>query len=128
MGDFLDFLAISDEEVFEGTYYKRKPLTPTERGEPFRYDIVNDSDRAYAKLLDNMKTERTMLTIKTNDNCGFKIKGYIATQDGELWQINSFIKKLNKPENKQALRIIKETIETEWIIRLIQVDNPWGLK
>lgn len=126
--DFLDFLTIKDEEVLSGNYYEEYPMLPSDASEPFQYDIVEETDRSYIKLLDTIKGERAVCTIKTNDNCGFKINGYIATQDGLFWQITGVLKKLVKEDNKQALRILKQSIETEYIIRLIGVDNPKGLK
>jgi hypothetical protein len=126
--DYLDLLAVSDEEVLSGTYYKRRPKTINDTGDEFHYDIVNDHDENYSKLLDSIETTKAIQTIKTNDDCGFKVKGYVVTQTGELWQITGFVKRLVKPENKQALRLLKETIETEYVIRLMEVDNPWGLK
>ena len=128
MRDFLDFLHIQDEEVLSGTYYARLPITSQDAGEPFQYDIVDDNDKTYSLLLNNIQTEQSIQTIKTSDASGFKVKGYVVTQDGALWQITGIIKKLSKPENKQALRILTETVESEYIIRLIQVDNPMGLK
>ena len=128
MRDFLDFLHIQDEEVLSGTYYARLPITSQDAGEPFQYDIVDDNDKTYSLLLNNIQTEQSIQTIKTSDASGFKVKGYVVTQDGALWQITGIIKKLSKPENKQALRILTETVESEYIIRLLQVDNPMGLK
>ena len=128
MRDFLDFLHIQDEEVLSGTYYARLPITSQDAGEPFQYDIVDDNDKTYSLLLNNIQTEQSIQTIKTSDASGFKVKGYVVTQDGALWQITGIIKKLSKPDNKQALRILTETVESEYIIRLIQVDNPMGLK
>ena len=126
--DFLELLAIKDEEVLTGTYYARRTKTPNDGGITFNYDIANDIDRNYARLLDALETENATQTIKTNDADGFKVKGYIATQDGSFWQITGITKRLAKPENKQALRFLKQTAETEYIIRLIEVENPWGLK
>lgn len=128
MRDFLDFLHIQDEEVLSGTYYARLPKTSQDAGEPFQYDIVDDNDKTYSLLLNNIQTEQSIQTIKTSDASGFKVKGYVVTQDGALWQITGIIKKLSNPNNKQALRILTETVESEYIIRLIQVDNPMGLK
>ena len=128
MRDFLDFLHIQDEEVLSGTYYARLPITSQDAGEPFQYDIVDDNDKTYSLLLNSIQTEQSIQTIKTSDASGFKVKGYVVTQDGALWQITGIIKKLSNPNNKQALRILTETVESEYIIRLIQVDNPMGLK
>lgn len=126
--DFLDFLTVKDEEVLTGTYYKRKPITTDDGGLPFSYDIVNESDRTYSTMLNTLQTEQAVQTIVTNDLVGFKVKGYVVTQDGILWQITGIVKRLVKAENKQALRILKQTIDTEYVIRLIAVDNPMGLK
>lgn len=126
--DFLDLLTIKDEEVLTGTYYNRRPKTTADVGISFSYDIVDVSDRNYSKLLDNLQTEQVMQTIKTNDLCGFKTKGYVVTQDGRFWTITGIIERLVKRENKQALRVLRQTIETEYVIRLLQVDNPKELK
>lgn len=126
--DFLSFTNLKDEEVLTGRYYKRRPVTPQDESKEFSYDIVDESDRTYTKILDNLQTELSLLTIKTNDMCGFKAKGYVSTQDEKLWQIQGIIKRIVRPENKQALRILKETNETEYVLRMTEVYNPWGLK
>jgi hypothetical protein len=126
--DFLSFTNIKDEEVLSGTYYSKRPLTPQDAGKNFSYDIVNENDRAFSKVLDNLRTVKSLQTIKTNDMCGFKVNGYVVTQDETLWQIQGIIKRVVNPENKQALRLLKETNETEYVLRLSEVINPWGLK
>lgn len=128
MKDFLDFLQLSDDEVLSGTYYKRLPKTSQDVGVPFQYDIVQDSDKTYSLMLNQIQSEQCVQTIKTNDLIDLKIKGYVVTQDGDFWQITGFIKKPSKPENKESLRILKKSVETEYIIRLLQVDNPMELK
>ena len=128
MDDILDLLNTSTDEVLTGTYYAVIPKTTSDSGVSFQYDIVNENDKSYAKLLDTITTEMTTCTIKTNDNCGFKINGYIATQDDCFWQITGVVKHLVNKNTKQALRLLKETAETDYIIRLIQIPNPRGLK
>lgn len=125
--DFLDFLTIKDEEVYWGTYYSKRPKSYKNHGIGFSYDVVDPNDKNYAKLLENLRADKATLTIKTNDMCGFAIGGYIATQDGEFWQING-ISKRDNPENKQALRNLTFTVNTEFVIRLINVENPMELK
>lgn len=126
--DFLDFLTAKDDEVLTGTYYNRRPKTPKDRGVGFSYDIVDEGDRSYSKLLDSLEAELSLQTIKSKDYCCFKVKGYVVTQEGGLWQITGIIKRLVHPETKEALRILRETASTEYVIRLIEVQNPWGLK
>jgi hypothetical protein len=126
--DILDFLVEREEEVLSGTYYNRMPETTQDVGIPFNYDIVNEKDRRYSTILGNIRADGATSTIKTNDHCGFKINGYIATQDGSFWQVAGLGKHLVKPETKQALRLLKESAETEYVLSLIEVDNPWGIK
>lgn len=123
MKDFLDFLQLSDDEVLSGTYYKRLPKTSQDKGVPFQYDIVQDSDKTYSLMLNQIQSEQCVQTIKTNDLIDLKIKGYVVTQDGKMWQITGIIEKPSKPGNKEALRILKKSVETEYIIRLLQVDK-----
>lgn len=125
--DALDFFHSQREEVLTGTYYPVRPKTDAQHGTEFSYDVVNESDRSYSMLIEALKTDRTVCTIKSSDKINFQIKGYVRTQDGIFWQISGFVKKLIS-QRKQALRILKETVDTEYIIRLIEADNPMGLK
>lgn len=123
-----DTMAIQTDEVLTGTYYERKPILPRDSGLPFKYDIIDESDKSYATLLNNLQSEMMVQTIKTKDKIEFKIKSFIVTQDGILWQISGIIKKLKHENTRQALRITRETVQTTRIIRLIAVENPMDLQ
>lgn len=124
--DFLDLLHIKDEEVLTATYYARRPKTPQDSGVQFDYDIVSEPRSNYGNIISNLNGVLSYQTIRTNDLVDFKVKGYCVTQEGGLWQIEEITKQLVTTNNKQALRNIKQ-IETERILRMIEVDNPWGL-
>lgn len=125
----LDFLKDKSEEYLSANYYPTLPRTPNlAQPRPFNYGIVNESDKSYAKLLDQLQTTMKTMTIHTDDNRGFKIDGYVATQDGSLWVIAGLVESLVNENTKQALRFAKKTIQTRYILRLIGVDNPMGLK
>ena len=124
----LDMLVVKHEEVMTGTFYPNCPKALTDYGIKFKYDIVDERDSSYAKMLENIKTTQSVCTIKTNDMCGYKDLAYVVTQDSRLWQISGVIERLVRPHNKQALRLMKKTADTEYVIRLIGVDNPKGLK
>lgn len=126
--DFLDLLHVKTEEVLKGTYYDRRPITPQDYGKTFDYDIMDEPRTAYYNMLGTLNTTMSTQTIKSTDDVGFKVKGYCVTQEGGLWQIEEIISRIVSPKSKQALRIIKTTIETEYVLRMIKVDNPWGLK
>ncbi len=126
--DFLDLLSIKTEEVLKGTYYDRRPLTPMDYGIKFAYDIMDEPRSSYGNLINVLNTTISYQTIKTNDLCGFKVKGYCATQEGGLWQIQEIEEHLVSKKNKQSLRLVTKSIETVYILRMIKVDNPWELK
>lgn len=126
--DYLSLLKNDEEdEVLTGTYYKIKPITANDTGKEFSYDVVEDASITWGKLLDTLQANSSVVAIKTNDACGFKINGYVALQEGGLYQISNIIKRYNKT-NKQALRFLKQTIDVEYVIRLYEVDNPMELK
>lgn len=127
-GDILDFFKGKEDEPLKGTYYSEKPFTPDADGVRFSYDIVDEPTASYANVLNTLNTELKTQTIKTNDACGFKVKGYCVTQDGGLWQIASVVERIISANNKQALRSQVKTIDTIYVIRLIGVNNPWGFK
>lgn len=122
-----DTFTLHYEEVLTGVYWDVLPKTPNISGTSFQYDIVNDFERNYAKLLDNLQADSTVMTIKTDDDITFKVKGYIKTQDGLFWQVSSFIKGYVNENTKYALRLVKESIQTTKIVRLIQIENPYDL-
>jgi hypothetical protein len=125
----LDFLKDKSEEVLTANYYPALPRVPS-LAQPmlFSYGIVNESDKSYAKLLDQLQTTMKTMTIHTDDDCGFKIDGYVATQDGSLWVIAGLVESLVNENTKQALRFMKKTIQTKYVLRLVGIDNPMGLK
>ena len=124
--DFLDILDVKTNEVFKGKYYKDRPETPADFATEFTYDVVDANDRTYSKVLNNLEVDRGTHSIKTNEYLDFKINAYVITQDGLMWQITSV--QTIPSKNKQAYRYIKRAVGEEYVLRLIQVDNPWGLK
>ena len=125
----LDFLKDKSEEYLSANYYPTLPRTPNlAQPRPFNYGIVDEPDRSYSKVLNELQTTLKTMTISTDDNRGYKVDGYVATQDGSLWAITGVVERLINENTKQALRFAKKTIQTRYILRLIGVDNPMGLK
>ena len=127
MADLLDFLRVRDKEFLTGTYYPVIPTNPTDDGERIHYEEVSGQDKQYAKLLENLEADKVTYVIKTDEEIDFKINGYVATQDGELWQISAILKQSTNYETQDVLRILRASVKTEKIIRLIQIENPWEL-
>ena len=124
--DFLDLMDIKNNEVFNGKYYKDRPQTPLDVPKEFNYDVVNPNDRTYSKILNNLEADNATHAIKTNDFCDFRVNGYVVTHDGLWWQITGF--QVIPSKNKQAYRFMVDVVGTEYLLRLIQVENPMEIK
>lgn len=125
--NIFDFLAVKDEAfVYTGNFYFRKPKTPQDRAIGFTYDIVEDLTKARENVLNSLETANERLAIKTIASINFAVGSYVTTQDGKLWEITEIN---DKPieEYKQASRFFKNSRQ-ETTLRLLRIDNPWGLK
>lgn len=119
--DILDILHVKDEHVLSGTYRDKK------NSEAFYidYEIVTEPVKEYGKIINNLIYSDNSQVMKTCGDFSFKIRGYVSTQDGELWQIIRIQKIVL--ENKEVLRICKENPKTDYILGLLKVDNPMGI-
>lgn len=126
--DLLDILRLKDTEFLTGTYYKNMPDKPTNIGVEFTYEEIDAHNRIYAKILGELESPNSSLAIRTDDDCGFEINGYVCTQGGDLWIVSQVAKRVQNDNTKEALRLLTETVQTEYVIRLIKVDNPWGIQ
>ena len=124
--DYIDILDIEsggrDEFVLSGSY--RDNLK--DKGEYFEYDIVDMPNKSFGSVINNLIDSVNNIVIKTKYNLKFKIKGYIVTQDDELWQIERVLKDTTK--NKENLRVLKDNPSAEFVIGATRVANPMGLK
>lgn len=127
--DFLsEMCAIKDKEYLTGTYYKRITVTTSDGGEKFSYEVLDPHTREYRTVMNNLVVQGNIMAIKTRSTIKFKEKGYIVTQEGNLWQITAITENVQSNRSKQALRFFTETAQTEKTIRMIGVENPRGLK
>ncbi len=127
--DFLsEMCAKKDTEYLTGTWYKRKPVTTSDGGERFTYEMLDNRSREYRTIINTLLVEGKSTAIKTRAAIDFKEKQYIVTQDGQFWQIAAVSENIQAEQSKQALRFFTETAQTEKIIRLINKDNPMELK
>lgn len=126
----LDLLKPHDDEYMTGYYWEKAPRPDQiqEQGrQTFRYSKTSAKQRTFNTVLQNMRLDTERYTIKTYDDCGFKVNGYISTQNGLFWIIEEIIHDEQSAGNEEALLAWKHAIKTEFIIRLRRVDNPWGI-
>ncbi len=127
MFDLLSLLQGKGDKTLTGSYYADIPLKHTSVSQPFDYEILEPSSRAYQMLIGNIEGHSNIIAIKTNDPYNYQPKEHIVLQDGKLYVIESIREDISKA-SKEAFRNFKEIVGVEYILRLIEVENPYGLK
>lgn len=127
MQGYFDFMLPKEQSFFTGTFYKRRPKTTADFGISFGYDLVDDKTHDKTNLIGALETDNERITIKTVEVIDFIVKGYIVTQDGDLWQIDSKTTRVHA-EDKEAYRLWKKPYRRLTTLRLVRVQNPWGLQ
>lgn len=128
MFDFLNCEVLQDDFCMEGNYYARRPVNYTDAPILFTYTQVDPQSKDYNRIMSNIRADSQRCAIRTNTAIDFQVKGYVSTQDGVFWQIESVSKSVEVEKTKEALRVIKEPPAVEYVLRLLAVENPWGLK
>ena len=125
--DLLDILTPHSREVCRGTYYKTKPKGTSDAGAPFSYEYVDPTSWHYQQLFQNVKVaEATTAAIKTKSAVDWKVGGYVKTQDGRFYLIVSVQQDYNAAP-RQAFRIFGQVVGTDYVIRLTEKSEPWGI-
>lgn len=111
-----------------GTFWTSRPDSADMGGIKFTYEYVDTSTRAYRRLFSNMQSfEAGEVAIRTNDLLPWDAKCYFMTADGQLYRILQVQKDFSVAP-KQALRMLSTPLGTEYVIRAVNVENPWGAK
>lgn len=126
MSDILDLLNPKPRFPATGKYYKERPLSPDDGAEQFNYGYVSVYSNTFRRLFGNVQGNEKQTVIRTDDQCDFKNQGFIITQDGEAFEILQ-VEKDYQAAPTQAMRLFGTPVSTEYVIRLIGVDNPWEI-
>ena len=105
--------------VLTGTYREKYKDEPTY----FEYDVVDSPRWNFGELINNLIRDESACVIRTMSPLEWKVNGFVITQDGHAWRITEKIKHATT-KNKDALRIVRENPSAEWVLGLVQVDNP----
>lgn len=135
--DFLDVCTGKYYQYHTGVYYVTLPnpineitspsdLFGFDEGAFFDYEYVDPTEWRYKQLLSNL-TEHTMAsaTIKTKEPIKFNPKGYILLDNGRLCQMLSVTEDTNSA-NREAAILMPVPPGTDYVIRLVEIENPWG--
>lgn len=111
-----------------GTYYP----TQQDVGVPFDYEIIDGKTVDFDTIRNLGVSQFSTTTIKTTDPFWNEVeklskKGYVALQTGGLYEISQIREEMGRT-SKQALRTQTIPLGVEYVIRLVEVDNPYNLK
>ena len=124
---FLEMLAGKSDEFMTGCYYARRPSSGDDGAQRFSYSRLDPYYRSYDVEFGQMRIDKSTYSLKTKTPLEWKVNGYVSTQDGEFFQITEIITDGQTRENEEALRLFKKALGREYTIRLLRVDNPWGI-
>lgn len=134
--DFLDILTGRYYQTHTGRYFEKMPepmlflksqsdLYKLVEGIDLDYEYVDPTEWHYKTLLNNLNdNESASATIKTRTNLPYKVKGIIALDNGRLCSILSVTEDVSAA-SREAARILPIPQGTEYVLRLLQIDNPW---
>lgn len=126
--DSLDLFTPRSRFTATGTFWTKRPDSADTGGAKFNYEYVDTSTRAYRRLISNMQSfEAGEVAIRTNDLLPWNAKCYFMTADGALYRIVD-VQKDYQAAPKQAMRLLGTPLGTEFVIRAVNVENPWGAK
>lgn len=127
--DSLDLFTPRSRFTAQGTYWDTRPDSAAQGGsKKFNYEFVSPYSKTYRVAFGNMQTfEAGETTVRTNDDVGFKNGGFVMLQNGQLYTILQVATDF-QAASKQALRFLGVPLGTEYIVRMVTVDNPWGAR
>lgn len=124
---FLNFMTPKDDEFMTGYYYERRPVSPADGRQKFRYSRLDPYSKVFDTALGQLRIDRETYSLKTRIDLKWKVKGYISAQNGRFFQIVEVLENEQVRGSEEVLRLFKRAPETEYTLRLIRVDNPWGI-
>lgn len=128
MFDLLDIFAGKFNNTFTGSYYEKMPDSPDITGVAFDYEHIDPNEWHYQRMFSNVTANQAASTaIKTNDNLNFKAGAFMALQNGKFYEIVSVQEDYQSAE-KEVFRYLAIAPGVDFVIRLIEKDNPWGLQ
>ena len=124
--DILDIMNPRTRFTATANYYPEPVNGPEVGAQQFNYEYVNPYSNTYRRLFANIQGEAGEVAIRTDDQINYKINGIVVTQDGKTFKIIQ-IEKDYQAANKQVMRILGTPVSTQYVMRLVSVDNPWGI-
>ena len=126
--DSLDLFTPRSRFTATGKFWTERPDSADEGGTAFNYEYVEPSSRSYRRLFGSMQTfDADEIAIRSNDILPWDAEKYFMTADGALYRVLQAQKDYTDAP-KQAMRLLGTPIGTQYVIRGVRIDNPWGAK
>lgn len=126
--DILDIMNPRQRFTLTGKYFPERPDGPDVGGEEFNYEYVDPYTKTWRTLFGNIQAGAGETAIRTDDQLGFKEgKGMVVLQDGTVYLIQQKMTDYSSAP-KQACRVLPVPIGTEYVLRLVAVEDPWGVQ
>lgn len=125
--DIRSLLQKRAEQTLTGTYYEEQPQSPADGGVAFQYEYVNPSSWTFRRLFGNVVGNQFSITaIKTVSPLAWRVSSYVGTQDGRLYTVLQVERDI-AGAGKQAQRLFCDPAGVSYVLRLAEVENPWGI-
>lgn len=126
--DILDIMNPKQQFTLTGKYFSERPDGPDAGGEEFNYEYVDPYTKTWRTLFANIQAGAGETAIRTDDQLEFKEgKGMVILQDGTAYLIEQKRTDYSSAP-KQAFRVLPVPIGTEYVLRLVAVEEPWGVQ
>lgn len=126
--DSMDLMNPKSRFTASGSYYEECFDSPDEGAQAFNYEYVDPLSRTYRRLYGNIQAfQAGECAIRTGDQLKFKVNGIVITQDGQCFKIIQAAKDYQAAP-KQVLRLFGTPVSVQYVLRMVTVDNPWGIR
>lgn len=126
--DFIDLIINNADEYLTGYYYEHRPVSQDDGHITFNYRQLDPNSKVFSTVLSNLRADRATYAIATNDFDGFKVGGYVCTQNGLIWEITEVISNEEAKGQNDSLRWFKTARGAEWSVRMIQVTDLFAVR
>lgn len=126
--DYLEFANPKSRFTASALYFEHEVDDPTDGGQRFTYEYLDPLSHTYRKLFGNIQSTdgNGELAIRTGTRLPYKQGAYIKTQDGKFFQIIQMQEDFSAAK-KQAMRILPIPVSVQYVIRMVQIEDPWEI-
>lgn len=126
--DYLDMAFPQERFTAKAKYYDNTVDGPEDGGQTFYFEYVDPLSRTYRTLFGNITSDRQNgeVAIRTRNKLPFRQAAYIIFPDGKTYQIIQCQTDYSSA-GKQAQRLFPTPCGVQYVIRMSETKNPWGI-